>query len=1218
VNLFVKFSLRYSKRVINYNFALNSTFLTYCFENPNGKEVLMKGTVKRRKLLPKWIIGVLLLMISLFAFSPNAKAAVTGKIAGIVRDAETGEPLPGANVVIEGTDRGAACDADGYYYIIRLDPGNYNVQARMMGYKAVTQTGVRVISGHTTPLDFQLEETIVEGEGVTVQATREVVKMDVVGSSFAADRSEIEAVPLISDVREYLNYQAGIDGWSIRGGGVAQTRLMADGLLLVDQRANEPIMMPNLSEIKEVSLLKGGFNAEFSNVRSGVVNVVTREGSPDVYQGSFEFRYTPGYQKHGGKSIFDPYNFYNAPYFWNKFDTAYWHYVYDTTFDDSGNVLSLDLVSQDTFIGFDSVCWKGVEATWNNSNSPFYDTVKYKNYPKFDGWILVVAAEDITPEERMAMLIWRRRINTEEYDGLPQWNRDTYFNTVRDSLGNIISQDTIEKLMPDYAYAPVYDFSGGDTTLVGFQAFPWEPREGEEWPCVYGDKPDWTVDAGFGGPIPIIGSYLGDLSFYASYRDHNETFAIPDSREYYRERMASLKLTSRFGNVKLNLRGAYSITNSLSAWTRGDEEAHEEFYHGFNGQVYLRGGADMLQSIGEWDRIYHGSDKLSPNSLYRANALTPFDVTSRMYGLTMQHALSENTFYDVKLTYIRSNNDANFYYDVPRRMAGDTVVRWFGPMDTTPWGGSFAVDNIPYGYCLKGQEGEGEEGDRFFDIGGSDYGTNYGSHSQLGAWDESWSQTYNVSFDMTSQLDKINQIKFGLSFQYDRIDDYWIANDGWVWPEKGEEHTFEGQQYLYNGYEATPILAGGYVQDKIEFEGMYANFGIRFDYADPHTEWPDTSDRYSVFFTPYLKDSLLTLAPSEQASASFKLSPRLGISFPVLERSKLFFNYGHFYSLPPNEYRYNIIWGDNGSGVLFIGNPSLDMERTISYEVGLESSIANTFLARVSGYYKDTENEYATVRYTGMDEHINYMTVENSGYGDTRGFEVELRKDAGRFFTGWINYDYRVTTEGQTGKETYYQDVFTNMTQGKVELSDDDPLPRPVLRAQVTLKSPLDWGVFFGGYNFSFLYSRRAGRYDTYIGPNDRETWEDELRNNIQWPDECNLDIGVSKNIEIAGAPISLFMDIHNVFDWQVISGQAFDPQYPTDQTDYYRSLHLEMYKEEPWAGTAGHTAPEPGEEPDKVGDLRSDENPYIDNPNREFLYYLDPRYVQFGIRFSF
>jgi outer membrane receptor protein involved in Fe transport len=353
----------------------------------------------------------------------------------------------------------------------------------------------------------------------------------------------------------------------------------------------------------------------------------------------------------------------------------------------------------------------------------------------------------------------------------------------------------------------------------------------------------------------------------------------------------------------------------------------------------------------------------------------------------------------------------------------------------------------------------------------------------------------------------------------------------------------------------------------------------------------------------------------QDVGGHFKISPRIGISFPILERSKLFFNYGHFYSTPPNEYRYKINWGDYRSPIIFLGNPALDMERTISYEVGVESSIASTYLARVSGYYKDTDNEFADVKYVAYYSDVaNYMTVENNGYSDVRGFEFEFRKDQGRFFTGWVNYDYRVVTSGQIGREVYYENLLLSQYEGVVMPEQDRPVPRPVFRAQVTLILPQDWGIFLGGYNLSFLYSWREGRYDTYLGEYTEEM-RSQFANNVKWPDERNVDISISKNIVIAGAPISLFVDVHNVFDWQTLSTQGFSSGI--DQRAYLRSLHLEIFNEEPWASD-GYVGPAPGEEPDKIGDLRSEEKPYINNPDQEFLWYLDMRYVQFGIRFSF
>jgi hypothetical protein len=1156
----------------------------------------VKKPRRGKMLLSRLLFSSFLIILTLLIFNPSAKAAVTGKIAGVLTDEQTGEPLPGANVIVEGTNLGAACDAEGYYYIIRLQPGNYNVQARMMGYRSVTKTGVRVTSDHTTPLNFELQRTVVEGEGITVQAEREVVKMDLAGSSFSAERTEIEAVPLISDVTQYLNLQAGIDGWSVRGSGLEDTKLMADGLLLVDQRKNEPILMPNLSEIKEISLIKGGFNAEYGNVRAGAINVVTREGSPDKYSGSFELRYTPGYQKHNGLSIYDPENYYNEVYLWNKLDT--------------GLALNVDFFSGDTFgfdtvIRLDSVCWKGPDEVWGDPESPFYDTVKLNEHTgrSWKGWEGEASKLKATPEALRDRFLWRRLIDTRGDSLLP--------NT--ESLFSIYSNDS--------AYIPEWDITieDGDTTydLVGFTREPYEIPEDQPRIGSYGDLPDWTLDAGFGGPVPVIGSYLGDMTFYVSYRDHNEAFPLPDSRDYYEESSTSLKLTSRFGDMKLNLRGAYSEVNSLSPWSIGER------YGAGIGQVYLRGAFDMLESPGEWSGIYHGSDKIrsDPVNLYNPTSLTPFDITSKMYGLTLQHVLSENTFYDIRLTYLRSDNDASFWYDVPIAMR-DTTLIWFADardslgnyITADDYMDQYAANNLPYGFLYPEWDGN----DNVYTTGrilGVEGTTVLGGAQNCGTFNQSWSNTYDVSLDLTSQINKYNQIKTGINVNYTDFLEYYIINEGFIWAEKGKEDSL-GSSYLVK-YDAQPILAGAYLQDKIEFEGMFANIGLRLDYADANTEWPtrDSNYIYSPYYNKNLKDELFEQdSIVEDVAAQLKLSPRVGISFPFLENSKLFFNYGHFYSLAPNEYRYKISWGRDIEPLQFIGNPRLDMERTISYEVGFESSIANTYLARVTGYYKDNDNEYAEVGYgRGINyTDIRYTTYENLEYSDTRGFELELRKPHGRFFTGWVIYDFRVRSEGKTGREQNYAIPVDNAREGKNDPEQTEPVPQPVWRAQGTLKTPEDWGLFLGGYKLSLMYSWRAGWYETW-NPFGGQAGYD-LQNNIQWQDERNLDLSLSKSLSISGTSFTVFMDVHNVFDWQELHQQGFHG----DKTKYLKSLHLEMYKNEPYEGSQGFTAPEEGEEPDQVGDLSSDDKPYINDPNREFLWYLDPRYVQFGIRFSF
>ena len=1178
----------------------------------------MKGA--RRKVLFRWILYSLLGFVALFVAVWNADAAVTGKIAGQVVDANTGEPLVGANVVIVGTDRGAACDIDGYYFISRLEPGSYSVQARMMGYKNLTLTNVKVISGHTTPVNFEMETTVVEGEGVVVQADREIIKIDLSSSSITAGKTDIQAVPLISSVADYLNYQAGIDGWSVRGSGMNDTKLMADGLLLVDQRINEPILMPSISEIKEVSLIKGGMSAEFSNARAGIINVVTREGSTKEYEGTFEFRYTPGYQKHKGPSLFDPANYYNDIYFRNKLDTGIKWYV--DFFKET------DTIGCDTVVRLDSVCWYGPRQVWGDPNSPFYDTVKLKSSfnPNWNGWFSEASGKPITPEALRDLLLWRRRINP---------GGDTLLPNPED-LFSIYSDDS--------AYIPIWDIevdADGDTTwdLTGFTRAPYTIPEDQPRIGSYGDKPDWSMDAGFGGPIPILGQYLGDMTFYASYRDYNETFPLPDSRDYYRERQMSLKLTSRFfnNNVKINAVGRYGIKNTLAPFATGELVGYSST--GYVGQTYLRNAFDMIDSRGYWAGRYHGSDKIRSKNIsnvFNLNTLTPFEITARMYGLSLQHALSEKTFYDVKLTYIRSNNDASYYYDIPSRM-NDTVLIWFGEkynvlgdyITDRNYLADYTVDNIPYGF-------PNPDFEMVRVVGTSDLSV-WGPAHNCGTFNQSWSQTYNARVDFTSQINKYNEIKSGIEVNYDRIHEQYALNEGMQgWDTPGMEFDPDVSDAYITQYDAYPILAGFYIKDKIEFEGMYADLGLRLDYSDPNVVWPDIlNNPYSAFFTAGMKDQLFDQdSLLSDVPAILKLSPRVGISFPVLENSKLFFNFGHFYSVAPNEYRYLVGMGAASEPLKFIGNPRLDMARTIAYEVGFESNIADMFLARITGYYKDMDGESYNVGYsTAMDQKdIDYTTFDNLKFTDTRGFEFELRKDQGRFFTGWVIYEYRVKAEGFLGKRNHYSYMPHELDPtGFNSAAPTEYVPEPVWNVQATFKTPPDWGMFLGGYNLSLLYTWKEGRYETinFIPGEDDPVIRQQQNYNIQWQDEVNLDLSLSKSVSVAGTALTLFVDVHNVFDWQQLHAQGFD----NDMVKYLKSLHLEMWGEEPYLNRGIGNPPAPGEEPDKIGDLSTDGEKrymnedsvwvtgprvYINDPDRDFLMYLDPRYVQFGVRFSF
>jgi hypothetical protein len=84
--------------------------------------------------------------------------------------------MPSVNIVIRGTSLGAASDVDGYYSIINIPPGTYKVAASMVGFETSVMEDVVVTSDHTTPLNFALSSTVIEGAEVVVVAQREIVK----------------------------------------------------------------------------------------------------------------------------------------------------------------------------------------------------------------------------------------------------------------------------------------------------------------------------------------------------------------------------------------------------------------------------------------------------------------------------------------------------------------------------------------------------------------------------------------------------------------------------------------------------------------------------------------------------------------------------------------------------------------------------------------------------------------------------------------------------------------------------------------------------------------------------------------------------------------------------------------------------------------------------------------------------------------------------------
>jgi len=210
-------------------------------------------------------------------------AGTTGKITGKVVDANTGEPLPGANIVLKETTIGAATDINGTFLILNVPPGRYSLEVSMIGYSKQLMPDVFVQIDLTTRLDFSLETEVIKGESVTVVAKRPAVQRDLTSSESRISSEDISVMP-VTEMRDILELQSGVTmdaggGIHIRGGRTSEVAYWIDGVPITDVYDGGQSVGIENDAIQELQVISGTFNAEYGNAMSGIVNIVTKEGA---------------------------------------------------------------------------------------------------------------------------------------------------------------------------------------------------------------------------------------------------------------------------------------------------------------------------------------------------------------------------------------------------------------------------------------------------------------------------------------------------------------------------------------------------------------------------------------------------------------------------------------------------------------------------------------------------------------------------------------------------------------------------------------------------------------------------------------------------------------------------------------------------------------------------------------------------------------------------
>lgn len=216
-------------------------------------------------------------LATLLTSAPTLLAGTTGKLAGRVTD-RSNQPLPGANVILVGTLLGAATDAQGYYHVINVPPGRYEVRVSFIGYKTKVVRDVLITVDHTTNLDVSLEESTIEGETVVVIAEKPVVELNLTSSLASLSSEDIQIMP-VRDLQEIVDLQAGVVDGHFRGGRLGEVQYQVNGVTVNNSYDNRSSLQLDRSLLQEVQVISGTFDAEYGQAMSGVVNVVLKSGS---------------------------------------------------------------------------------------------------------------------------------------------------------------------------------------------------------------------------------------------------------------------------------------------------------------------------------------------------------------------------------------------------------------------------------------------------------------------------------------------------------------------------------------------------------------------------------------------------------------------------------------------------------------------------------------------------------------------------------------------------------------------------------------------------------------------------------------------------------------------------------------------------------------------------------------------------------------------------
>ncbi|MCF7886542.1 MAG: TonB-dependent receptor [Candidatus Marinimicrobia bacterium] len=233
-------------------------------------------------ILLKRLIILILIMVTIATANPG------GDLSGYIKDTETGEPIPYANVILKGTDLGDATDVHGRFVILDVPAGKYNLFVSMMGYKSFS-TSIKIIENQDKRVDLEIVPTDIQTQGVTVTAEEQRFKDKVETSRINITMKDILLTPAFveQDVFRTLQMTPSVKSKNdfssalvVRGGSPDENLIMLDGIEIYNPYHLGGVFSTfNAKAISDAEFIAGGFNAKYGNRNSSVLNITSREGN---------------------------------------------------------------------------------------------------------------------------------------------------------------------------------------------------------------------------------------------------------------------------------------------------------------------------------------------------------------------------------------------------------------------------------------------------------------------------------------------------------------------------------------------------------------------------------------------------------------------------------------------------------------------------------------------------------------------------------------------------------------------------------------------------------------------------------------------------------------------------------------------------------------------------------------------------------------------------